>query len=323
MWHFTGFVIGLVVPGMVVVMGVSALSGAPVAGGQALSESLNQKLAFAFAKHQKLILLGGSSVRYGYSAKYIEETLGIPAVNLATNLGLGRKYLLYYARHAVRNGDLVVLPFEYQLYEKEKPDTVKSIQVLAFDQGFLSSMKFLERLDFLVHVEVLDWVRLALAKFLLVDSPERRPSNSLLNEWGDETHNPRSLARPERVKALQNAFRRSFKLDTQAIEDIVEFGNFALERGARVIVAYPNMLRGALDIEGNAAFLRDIKIILESKGIPVIGTPESVLFNESEIFDSIYHVNNEWQIIGSLRLVRGLEEMGLLHMQALGLTAGD
>ena len=57
----------------------------------------------------KIILLGGSSVAFGYDTKLMEERLGKPVVNFGLYASLGTKVMMDLAADAIREGDIVIL----------------------------------------------------------------------------------------------------------------------------------------------------------------------------------------------------------------------
>ncbi|SDL77156.1 SGNH/GDSL hydrolase family protein [Maricaulis salignorans] len=96
------------------------LSGRLIGGDAAwTSWSLAQKqMAAAQIEGPKLIFISGSSGNFGYSAQQLGEALGVNAVNLASHAGLGVPYFAYLASRNAGPGDVVVLPLEYEMYER-------------------------------------------------------------------------------------------------------------------------------------------------------------------------------------------------------------
>src|SRR5689334_19236212 len=68
----------------------------------------------------KILLVGGSNVRFGFSAEQIERDTRVPAVNLALSADLGVDYLLYLTRSVAKPGDTVVMALEYDFYDSDE-----------------------------------------------------------------------------------------------------------------------------------------------------------------------------------------------------------
>lgn len=65
---------------------------------------------------QRIILLGGSSIGWGISAKTISEELNISAINLGVHAGIGyRNIWLLYQNHLVPKRDIIVVSPEYSM----------------------------------------------------------------------------------------------------------------------------------------------------------------------------------------------------------------
>ena len=57
----------------------------------------------------KIILIGGSSVAFGYNTKLMEEKLNMPVVNFGLYASLGTKVMLDLAEDSIGRGDIVIL----------------------------------------------------------------------------------------------------------------------------------------------------------------------------------------------------------------------
>lgn len=66
----------------------------------------------------RLLLVGGSSVAFGFQSPLLEERLSIPVVNLGGQASQGLEYRLREALEAVHEGDTVILSLEYPLLAK-------------------------------------------------------------------------------------------------------------------------------------------------------------------------------------------------------------
>jgi hypothetical protein len=59
-------------------------------------------------------LVGGSSVHFGYDAKYVEKADGRQTFNLGSHASLGPEFHLYQAAKLVKSGDRIILVIEYE-----------------------------------------------------------------------------------------------------------------------------------------------------------------------------------------------------------------
>src|SRR5215467_3789190 len=106
--------LGLTVSIAALAIGLSC--GVPVEESLWTSAALAKKLALAARiDGPKIVLLSGSNAHVGLKAEMIAAATHRPAVNLATNAGLGPQYLFYSAKSALRPGDIVILALEYEM----------------------------------------------------------------------------------------------------------------------------------------------------------------------------------------------------------------
>ncbi len=95
-----------------------------------------EKAARRFAG-PKLVLVGGSGAHYSFSASYLTELTGLPAVNFGTAAGLGPRYILFRARRALRAGDVALLAIETPINNAVVPSELTAEQVVSSDPAYL------------------------------------------------------------------------------------------------------------------------------------------------------------------------------------------
>ena len=113
---------------------------------------VNQKkrlLAFRAAS-PKLLLVGGSATLFGISAKEIQNQTGFRAINLGTHAALGAPYILREAQQVAKPGDIVLLAFEYELYNRGKvepawADDLFLDYIVSRDPTFFHSLSLMEQ----------------------------------------------------------------------------------------------------------------------------------------------------------------------------------
>ena len=61
------------------------------------------------AKGEKIVLIGGSSVAFGYDSKTLSDLFDRPVINFGLYAELGTKLMLDLAEDAIREGDIVLV----------------------------------------------------------------------------------------------------------------------------------------------------------------------------------------------------------------------
>jgi hypothetical protein len=264
----------------------------------------------AETRHPQILVVAGSNALFGVSAKTIQDHYGIPATNLAVNAGLGRDYILAYARTLMKPGDLVVLPLEYELYETENFETTLAYQLLAHDRAYYAALPPMDKLRLLANIRIADWLKFAGNRIV----PDRKLTSGYqartLNERGDETNNVKGTVAPELREKLTRQTVRRFEPTPEAIAALKAFDDYARSIDARTVLAFPNFLAASFDATTYelAATLRRSAV---QAGLIFVGQPDDRLFDLEHAHDTVYHPNNEGQISSTNILMKQLREAGL------------
>lgn len=70
----------------------------------------------AACTEEKIVLLGGSSVLYGFNTNEMQRGLSKPTFNACVNVGLGFRYMLDKLEPHLKPGNHVILPLEFSQY---------------------------------------------------------------------------------------------------------------------------------------------------------------------------------------------------------------
>lgn len=66
-------------------------------------------------KSPKVILVAGSNFLYGIDSQLLQDSLGMPVVNMSLQYFLGSDFLLKQVENALQPGDIVIMGFEYMV----------------------------------------------------------------------------------------------------------------------------------------------------------------------------------------------------------------
>jgi len=290
------------------------VEGAAPEAGRWTAEILAKKREAAVQTNPRLLILAGSNALFGFSAQRITDEHGIPAVNLASNVGLGLPYLLDFARPFLRAGVIVVLPLEYRLYGPSRWGQTRFLHLLGYDPVYFRGLPLLDQLDVLTETGWGGWARIIKAKLLGDTRRNDGYQSSTLNDYGDETVNRVENRYPFASARLANAAssRERLVLDSEALALIEEFARYAAARNARVVVTFPNVLKGTVDFDLNRKFIDGLRDGLASRGIPLIGSPEANAFDLDLAFDTSAHPIRDGQNAATDRLMGDLKRAGLI-----------
>jgi hypothetical protein len=299
--------------------GLAALiGGAALLTGYPTSQSaliMRAKLEVAESiASPKILLVGGSNVRFGFSAEQIERETGVPAVNLALSADLGVDYLLYLTRSVAKPGDTVVLALEYNFYDSDELVTsANAAMALWRDVGWVSHLP---------AEQIVLWVRnirlwhLGFALRSALKPPLFQLPVGVFGGRGDHVLNAPT---PETVKMIarlerEPAFNFVVKRNRIVTRSIAEFGDWAKSHGVTVIAAWPTLYRKQVDWNTFPAFERDVRAFYQEIGATVIGSPEDGMLAADKLFDSAWHANADGTRARTTRLIEQLRARRLLRM---------
>ena len=289
-------------------IGVATALAKVARDAQFVDNCLREGREKARASPKKLLIVAGSNAGSGISAEQLSRRLNISVVNVGCHAGLGRRYILHYAREILQPGDLVLLPLEYNLYMPDSPWHTKNLHVLAHDRAYLLDAGFIERLQLLYGSDVTYWLsQLAAA---------RRSAATIHTSSTAGTQHQESQVGVELAQLEARLKREHVPYDLvadESIQELTAFANFVESRGGHVAVTFPNILGAVMQSPADTAYLSDMQQKLASAGLTILGAPEGAFFGIEEMDDTIYHVLVGGRTRNTERLALDLEQSGLLR----------
>jgi len=260
----------------------------------------------------KLVVTAGSNAMMGISCDQIQTTTEIPCINGAINVGLGLDYILYQARSFVREGDTLLLPLEYELYETDpRPSSVAIDYVFAHDSEYWQQANLVLKTRFLFGLglkRTLIGVFNKLQYDPEADNTEKRLKS--INAAGDWVRNrPIDLTPEHRRRLLLFAPHKSSQLGltNYSQQRIGEFIQWCRDRQIKVVIAWPNTVKYAEYQQAEyQEFFASIQTFFQQLNVPVIGEPEDYMYDRSLFFDSTYHLNDTGVAIRTQQLIDSL-----------------
>ena len=249
----------------------------------------------------KFLLVGGSSVGCGISAKMISEELEVPAYNFSFWGSLGSPYILHLAKKVLKPGDTVLLCLEYEILDWPGISPYWLDQsflrfVMGVEPEFIESKPFIERL----------WTAYSMPPGAILsgltswvggkekiqfdfyedhnpfgDSIENTPENKMKNLKVYE----------EKIREPSEIFLNGFTGKPKGINDLEAFLRWANKHRVKVLAAYPNLAANEKYSEYHIRNVESkIKGIYEKFGIRILSSAEEAMYNQKSYFDTNYHL---------------------------------
>jgi hypothetical protein len=296
---------------------------------------LMQKAAIALKNSpskKRILIVSGSNGLLGISAATITQATGIETINLSSHAGLGGDYILRWASDLIREGDVVLLPLEYQFYSaKGISDDFVNFDALgrfliSYDRDLLQEVEITSKLKFalLNSVSGKDWKEYIsyfgghLSKTDIQAKLRQRGAQGhcytafTLNKYGDETCNIGKDSIPRDPAVLVTAISPSMS-DIDPSGYIKKFVQSSTNKGAKVIPLYP--VSTYTDDYQNPAFQKsaqNIKKFWESQSLEFQDSLTDALLPPSLMYNTNYHPKDS----GRTKRTKSIIE--LLKKQSIG-----
>lgn len=251
------------------------------------------------SKSPRVLLLGGSNIRYSHSAVEMSQVLALPVVNGGLSADLAPRIIFNEYRPLLRRGDVVYIALEYEAYCHNFLDSPTDAFFITHyrlqdmtEMGFDSVIKCLAAYD-------LNYLFSGIAETLLYSLGFKSPfTRQMLNSVGDQIGHTReaadSFTYTGAILAWQPPTADSFKKEPSGnITDLVDFIRWADKEGIDVIGGLPTTPNHHLVPRSVIRKIRDIFI---SNNAAFIQLDSNSQLPAEWFYDSPYHLCQEHQI---------------------------
>ena len=171
-------------------------------------------------KGKKILILSGSNSLFGINSKLIQEKTGYPVANLAVNGGLDISFLYYKLRVHMGQGDIVVMPLEFQYYTSKSEKFTKE-----FSDGMMSW-----GVDYLRHLHYID-----LFKFIIDAEPSRVLEGSI-EQFRSGSVNTKVLSQQKVLDSLHKLWEeKGTKWRGYSHKSLNKFGEFNVDKAVAYV----------------------------------------------------------------------------------------
>ncbi|MBC1435751.1 hypothetical protein HB848_10405 [Listeria rocourtiae] len=248
-------------------------------------------MMLASCDEEKIVLLGGSSVLYGFNTDDIQRSLGKPVFNVGVNVGLGFRYLLDSVEPHLKPEDQILLPLEFNQYTNPVYYVFGfGIDTFIYRQYWRNRGKYKQKWKLLL-------ISLKHAKSSATPEKLAKRKVATLTETGCYLGLNTQLRDPDSLKAIP--FPETFQ-ETNAMKEIAAFVKRCKEDNIRVTLLPP------------VFYAKEVPIAYLEKIYAYFGesiAPDLFQLDASEVYDSVYHANQAGQTRVTNRLIQLLEDL--------------
>ena len=276
---------------------------------------LKRAAAEAFRGERKVLLVGGSATMFGVNSPQLSEALGLPAVNLGVNAGLGTHEIPRQVDDLIEPGDLVVMPLEYRLLLW---DGVPSYVTLSWALEHPQTLLHWRWKTLLAGLWSLPLDRV-LGGYQGFD-PDQLPLGPYgahkLDALGDQVGTAGALRSAAQLAALMQLPPEQYDVlyrdSTLGLMVWEQWWQRWRARGACLVVAPPPfMFVSAYQTDRYSAFFDGVPHRVEERGVRYLGHPKEGFFPVEAMFDTNYHLTAESRAVYTSWLAGALRSADL------------
>ncbi|MGA4494236.1 hypothetical protein [Vreelandella venusta] len=273
--------------------------GRPHPNNEWISESISYKQEIANTlPSPKIVVLAGSGAMFGINSTYLEETYDRPTVNLGVNAGISLPVILNSAETIIQSGDLVLLPLEYPLYNREEAVSSSLIHWANSYPATFLQLPFKRALEVFAKTSfsrILEGYR-GLPEGFTVSGDYGIQHQ---DEHGDQIGTDRGLREERHWNFLNSLPAETYG---KALRDgsfdwvrLRRFRDEMLAKGACPVFLPPPLLFQQSYIESpiEADFYETLPFRASSEGLFWLGRPREAMRNANDFFDTNFHLVDE------------------------------
>ena len=255
----------------------------------------------------RIILVGGSNLKYGVDSPRLERVLGRPVVNMGLHAGLGIVYSLNHIMRHVHPGDCVVVCPEFANFDDDGSCYGREVLVSLLTDIRPSESVELPFAGWLHHL--LSVPTLGAKKILRRLKLRPGPAPEDLDRWnaqGDYTAHwscEKSFLAPLDKRVRPDSTYKSPKAMEAYLTKVAEE---VTEKGGRFVLLPPAYRRAAY--LKNKAYYDALQRDLQENGIGFAKPIERYAFEDGLMYDTAYHLNGRGVALRTNLLAEDINE---------------
>jgi len=238
-------------------------------------------------KSKRIILVGGSNLSFGIYSPMIAETFGINVINTGLHAGYGLKFIIDDVSQFIKEGDIIIIAPEYQLYYSSIYDSSIALlwlidaypaasKIISLKQWY-SQMRYFHKLAF----DKIKTFVISLLKPNTISKKNVVYERKSFNEFGDIT------AHWDKNKIKFKSIAISGNFNTKSVDYILKFKSLIEKKGGYLFLTYPCL--SETSFKKNQAKINIVKKYLNNTNLQILGDPFKYSFPDNLFFNTQSH----------------------------------
>jgi hypothetical protein len=240
----------------------------------------------------RLIFVGGSNLAFSLDSVLIEQGLGLPVVNLGLHADLGLRFMLNEVKPYLQPTDIVIVVPEYAHFTDLPIDGTPK-ELAAVVEAYPAAVRYLDspRLFFnvLTGLPQVQANKFSVAKFVHRQGAVDIYTRQGFNANGDVVSH---LGQPAPGFATKEFWASPPTFQDSAFTVLNEFSSFVTSTGAKVFFMFPCLPESIYEADESEIESIHLRLAADLQ-IPILGSPDDLVFSAPYFFDSPYHMTSE------------------------------
>lgn len=256
----------------------------------------------------RIILVGGSNVGFGFDSKMLHDSLDRDVVNMGLHAGLGLKFMLDEILDYAKAGDVIIISPEYYLLCENIECSSPELLEVTLDVDNTKNLSIVQKIKLIWYIppylgsRLNDWFHLNLKyeSFMAAQSSSLYTADAI-NDYGDIVKHWSLLDTTNNsIASLKSGINRS------AIKHLNARIDYLRSIGCSVHLLPCTFNKSSYDINRHKIAL--IEKALNDVGLKYIMNPQTQAFSDSWYYDTYYHLKKEGAQQRSLILIQYIKE---------------
>ncbi|MCX6075621.1 MAG: hypothetical protein NTW78_01895 [Campylobacterales bacterium] len=254
----------------------------------------------------RVVISAGSNALFGIDSKAISKAFNLPVVNYAVNAGLMLPVILYKTKQIIREGDILIMPLEYDMYLYDgNPNEQMIDYITSYEPNILSTLTIKEQFYTFWQITLKS---ILIKQMQEIQTPKDIYGAHNIDSHGDQLNTKKADQTQQQRNELQATkpynYNNLYKGNELSYTHLKEFAVYCQQNHIKLILV-PSVLLYKPDYK-DKYFFNFLPQKLKELGFTYTGNPYDYMYNEEFFFNTDYHLNSEAREYNTQKIIKEL-----------------
>tara|TARA_R110000744_G_scaffold31677_2_gene74358 strand:+ start:1130 stop:2797 length:1668 start_codon:yes stop_codon:yes gene_type:complete len=255
-------------------------------------------------KIKKIVIIGGSNASFGIDSNLMQESLGIPVVNMALHGGLPLKFTIEQVKRYLNKGDILILSKEYSGIKDQywsKMSGIELPKIVTYDFSQLAAILNDRELFESTTSGIFNTIKSYIIKYPFKNERKNNSVYSLEAFDGDNLKEEFIIGSFD--KKIEPHKLPKITSNLLLINELSSYNKFLKDKGVEFYLTPPVIIEGYYENEEIEIFMKSLS---NYTGIPLLNKQKVYTYKKKYFFNSHYHTNKQGRRIRTNSLIEDI-----------------